>query len=148
MMNSIQLDEILKRNQSTSSIFIGVFARDELPSISNYPCCFILNTAKRSDPGQHWIAFYFDSNKNCNFFDSYGNHPSFFKLMDFIKKYSTNLIYNKKVVQSWTSMNCGYYCILFLILKSSGHSMKKISDLFYDCSYENIDLIEKFKNKF
>lgn len=147
-MNSIQLQKILSDNESTKSTFIGIFARDELPMITKYPTCFILNTAKRSHNGEHWLAFYFDSKKNCNFFDSYGNHPSFFNLTNYIIKYSNNLFYNKKCIQSWVSENCGFYCILFLILRATGYEIDKISDLFYDDPSKNDQMIEKFKKKF
>ena len=60
-MNSIQIDKILNSNNQTKNIFIGVFARDELPRPKSYPCCFIINTAKRSHPGKHWLAVYIDS---------------------------------------------------------------------------------------
>ena len=147
-MNSIQLNKILTTNQSTKSNFKGVFARDELPKIESYPASFILNTEKRSHPGQHWIAFYFDEKKNCNFFDSYGNNPDFFKLKSYITKYSDLLFYNKKVIQGWKSENCGFYCILFLILRSSGYSLEKICDLFHESPNKNDEMIDKFKNKF
>ena len=127
---------------------MGVFARDELPIINNFPCCFILNTAKRTHPGKHWLAFYYDLNKVCNFFDSYGNDPEFFSLEEFITSTSSKVLSNNKPIQSWKSENCGYYCILFLILKTSGHSMRQFSNLFYDLTEKNDEMIEKFKFKF
>ena len=147
-MNSIQLDQILKGNKTTKSSFKGVFARDELPIISSYPSCFVINTAKRNHPGQHWIAIYIERNKTCTFFDSFGNHPSYFKLMRYITNNSNRLIFNRKVIQGLFSQNCGYYCVLFLILKSSGYSMEKISDIFYNIPEKNDQLINKYKTKF
>ena len=147
-MNSVQIEKILKSNHQTHKIHLGVFARDELPKIDKYPCCFVLNTAKRSHPGKHWLAFYYDSNKVCNFFDSYGNEPSFFDLDSYIASTSIKVVINKKPIQSWISQNCGFYCVLFLILRSSGHSMVKISNLFYDKTEKNDEMIEKFKLKF
>lgn len=147
-MNSIQIEKILKSNRQTKNIFLGVFARAELPKINIYPCCFVINTAKRSHPGKHWLAFYYTSNKVCNFFDSYGNNPAFFNLDGFINSTSIKFVSNKKVIQSWKSQNCGYYCILFLILRSSGHSMERFCNLFCDLSENNDKMIEKFKLKF
>ena len=147
-MNSIQLDKILKSNIQTSKIFMGVFARDELPRIEKFPCCFILNTAKRTHPGKHWIALYFDSNKVCNFFDSYGNKPKFFDLDEYIALISNKVVSNNKTIQSWKSHNCGFYCVLFLILRSSGHSMEKFCNLFYDQPDKNDEMIEKYKLNF
>jgi hypothetical protein len=127
---------------------MGVYARDELPKLDSFPCCFVLNTAKRSHPGKHWLAFYYDSKSVCNFFDSFGNDPEFFNLKSYISKNSDAVIWNKKPIQSFQSENCGYYCILFLILRSSGYSMEKFCDLFYDLTFKNDEMIEKFKIKF
>ena len=147
-MNGNQLDKILTTHPETKSNFLGVFARDELPFINKYPSCFIMNTAKRKHAGQHWIAIYFDSNKIANFFDSYGNNPKFFKLDKYLKKYSNGVIFNKKQLQSWSSQNCGYYCLLFLILRSTGYSIIKFVGFFHESSNKNDEMIEKFKNKF
>ena len=140
-MNSIQIDKILKSNHQTCNIFIGVFARDELPKIKSFPCCFILNTAKRTHQGKHWLAFYFDSKKVCNFFDSFGNNPEFFNLQNYLDLATSKVISNNKPIQSWKSQNCGYYCILFLILRSSGHSMKQFCNLFFDLTDKNDEMI-------
>lgn len=147
-MNGIQLQKILETNPQTNQTFLGVFARDELPQINRYPSCFIINTQKRNHPGEHWLAFYIDSNKICDFFDSFGNSPKFFKLEQYIKKYSNGVVYNQKQIQSWKSQNCGFYCLLFLILRSSGYNMENFVGFFYDLSEKNDEIIEKFKNNF
>lgn len=147
-MNSVQLEIILKKHPKTSTKFIGVYARDELPVLRKFPCCFILNTAKRTHEGKHWLAFYFDTKKRCYFFDSYGNKPDFFNLENYIKKLTNKVIYNKKIIQSWSSQNCGFYCVIFLILKSSNYSMKTITNQFSDICEENDEKINKLKNFF
>lgn len=147
-MNSVQINNILRKHPKTRDKFLGVFARDELVNIKQYPCCFVMNTAKRSHPGMHWVAFFFDSNKVCHFFDSYGNSPTLFRLNNFIKNNSTRLIFNKKQIQSWTSDNCGYFCVLFLIFKCLGYSIGRFCKLFYDSSDKNDKIIEKLKIKF
>ena len=78
------LEEILKIDKDTKKIFLGVFARDELPKRVKYPSCFILNTQPRSQEGEHWLAIYFDHKRNCYFFDSYGNSPKYFGLDKYI----------------------------------------------------------------
>ena len=147
-MNSVQIEKILKSNLQTRNIFLGVFARDELPKLDRFPCCFVINTAKRSHPGKHWLSFYYDKNKVCNFFDSYGNEPSFFNLDKYIYKTSKKLVSNNKAIQSWKSENCGYYCILFIILRSSGHSMKQFCNLFDENRDKNDQMIERYKFRF
>jgi len=147
-MNSIQIQKILESNPQTNKSFIRVYARNELPISTSYPCCFILNTADRSHEGMHWLAFYYDAQKTCNFFDSYGNSPNYFGLDDYIDKYSNGLIYNKKKIQSVNSDYCGYYCVLFLILRCNGYTMEKFCNFFYNDSIKNDRMIKNLKTSF
>lgn len=80
------INSILKYDNVTSKIFKGVYARDELPLDLDFPSCFILNTHPRSKPGEHWLALYYDPKGNCYFFDSYGMHPTFYRLKTYISK--------------------------------------------------------------
>ena len=110
-MNTIQLNEILSRDSFTKNIFLGTFAFDNLPTILNYPTCLIINNQSSTQPGCHWIAAYFNKNRTCEFFDSYGNSPAFFELSNYLKHNSTSIFYNKTRLQSYSSENCGYFCI-------------------------------------
>ena len=58
----------LNKDIKTKQLFLGVFARDELPLIQKYPSCLIFNSKPRSNEGEHWLAIYFDANKRCYFF--------------------------------------------------------------------------------
>ena len=53
--------------------FKGVFARDNIPFIISYPCSLIINTDPSTRPGEHWLALFFNSKKEAEFFDSFGN---------------------------------------------------------------------------
>ena len=55
--------------------FIGVFPADQLPPHQKEPMSFIVNSDPASQPGQHRMAYYQDAD-TCEFFDSYGFHPS------------------------------------------------------------------------
>ena len=88
-MNTLQLNHILKSSRITKKDFYGVLARDQLPEYIPYPKHFIINTEESSEPGEHWLALYYDKNGICNFFDSYGNSPKFFGLEDYILKIFT-----------------------------------------------------------
>ena len=92
-MNSIEIFNYLINDAITKKYFIGVFSRDELPnSITKRPCCFIINTQNRNQPGKHWLAFYYDASKNATFFDSFGLHPSHYQLKDYLDKTSNSWI--------------------------------------------------------
>ena len=117
-MYSSQLTECLLKDKYTKEKFIGVLARDELPEHLKFPCCFILNTKPRNHRGEHWLAFYYDTEGKCDFFDSYGQSPSRYNLTDFINKSSrSRWFWNRKRIQG-RSKFCGYYCLLFLLFRS------------------------------
>ena len=52
--------EVLKKDKIRSKTFLGVFARNEIPKIINYPACFIMNTENKNKPGQHWLAIHYN----------------------------------------------------------------------------------------
>ena len=114
--------------------FKGVFARDKLPQKLNFPSCFIINTQNSDQSGEHWLAFYYDEKGNAEFFDSYGNHPSYFDLESYLNNTSKNWTWNKKQLQSFNSPLCGYYCSLYLLYKN----------LNFDLQY----FLKKFSNNF
>ena len=114
-LNTLQLYNILKRDLCTKKKFLGVFPFDKKPK-PKFPSCFILNTAKSKEDGEHWIAFDYDKNGHCDFFDSYGLHPRFYRLKSFLDKTSKSWSFNTKQFQNFDSKTCGYFCFIFLIL--------------------------------
>ena len=72
-MNTFQLAQVLTKDPFTEGSFSVC---DELPSIeiNEYPKSFVVNTDPMELPGTHWIAIYFNEQKNGEFFDSYGKH--------------------------------------------------------------------------
>jgi hypothetical protein len=119
-LNSIQLYKILKHDKCTRGIFLGVFARDQLPFKPKYPSCFIINTDDSSKQGKHWLAFYYDSNGDAMFFDSFGMHPVFYKLTSYLNRTSRNWSFNSIQYQSFNTKTCGYFAFIFLLLKCRG----------------------------
>ena len=142
------LKEALSKDSFLKNIYNGVFARNELPTLIDYPAAIILNTKPRSHAGEHWLAIFFDKNKNGYFFDSYGQPPIKFGLEKYMDKMSINWYYNKKRIQGLSSF-CGYYCLLFLFL-----IVRKKLNIFYKNFTNNIFLndrkidflIKKYKN--
>lgn len=120
-LSTIDLLDILK---SRIHHFKGVYARDNLPKLINFPACFIINTHNANQGGEHWLAFYYDEKGNAEFFDSYGNHPSFFELESYLNNTSKNWTWNKKQLQSFNSPLCGYYCSLYLLYKNLNYSLE------------------------
>jgi len=111
------LEEVLKKDLKTNKIFLGVFARNEIPLDPLYPSCFVFNTAERNMSGEHWLAVFYDKNGFCDFFDSYGMPPENFNMESFLNTTSNSWKYNKQRIQG-ESLYCGHYCILFLLFRA------------------------------
>lgn len=126
-LNTLQLERILKKDKYTKNIFLGVFSRDYIPKNVKYPCCFIINTDPSTKPGEHWLAFYYDKKGFCYFFDSYGLHPKFYNLHTYLTKTSRGWTYNTKRLQSLNSKACGFYCFIYLLLKSRNIEITKFN---------------------
>ena len=58
-----------------ASVMQGVYPSDKLPVINTYPSELIADTDPHDQPGTHWIAMYFVSPWESEFFDSYGLPP-------------------------------------------------------------------------
>ena len=111
-MYEFTIEKILEYDKITSKMFLGAFARDELPNKIEYPACFIANTHTRQEPGQHWLAFYNDKKGICYFFDSYGRSPIYYKFREYIEKTSKKCLFNKQRIQGQSHF-CGLYSIFF-----------------------------------
>lgn len=116
-LDNLQLEKILRSDKCTRDRFIGVFSIDTIPSKVKYPSCFIFNTDKSNNPGEHWIAVDFDNNGLCSFFDPLGFSPEFYQIQTKIQSLSKQVQFNKTRVQPFYSRKCGYYCFLFLLFK-------------------------------
>ena len=115
------LEQVLKKDTVTSKMYGGVLARDELPDQVVYPSCYIINTKPRNHHGEHWLAIFYDQNGDAEFFDSYGHHPNYFNFKSFLDRTSRSWSYNKKRIQGLSSY-CGYYCLLYLLLRARNNS--------------------------
>ena len=91
-MNTLQIKRALERNAFTKKIFGGVFAADEVPQIiDTFPYGFVANTDPSTEPGTHWVAFYFPSRDKGEFFDSYGHPLNITDLNPTTSKHGTNI---------------------------------------------------------
>ena len=124
--------QIVRKSLSSTRIIIfdpTLICFQEFQS-PDYPSSFIVNTDPSGEPGTHWLSFYYDINGNCTFFDSFGQHPKSYGLLNFICKTSKKWIYNDKRLQSFYSATCGYYAIFFILLKSREFNLDQICNLF------------------
>ena len=112
-----------------------------LPRIICYPSAIVVNTQSENQEGEHWLAMYFDKNRFCEFFDSFGLGPDYYNLELYVKTFASDLHFNNSQLQSYDSDTCGYYCIHFILLKSRGFSLLEIVSMFDKEDLKNNDNI-------
>ena len=110
--------------------WLKIFARDELPDLTSEirPWCLIMNTDPKDQPGTHWLALYAPSARSIELFDSFGFFPSMYSL-DFVDR-----LHSSYSFQSPSTSVCGYYCIVYIYLRSHNYSLYEIVDLLTDIS--------------
>jgi hypothetical protein len=86
--------------------------------------CFILNTHPNNAPGEHWLAFFFNSNtRKLEYFDSFGLPISVYEHVHAAMS-SCDLfpicvrVNTLGMIQSTTSTVCGHFCIAELYWRS------------------------------
>lgn len=130
-MNTHQLQCVIQCDVIMRRVVEGVFPRDRIPTnLKQFPSGLIVNTDPKDRPGRHWLAFYFESEDNVEFLDSYGHAPEYFGFRA--------TLYNTKRLQSSTSDVCGQYCLYYLLHRCRGVSMRTIVKQF-DGNYEDND---------
>lgn len=130
-MNTFEIVNIIEQDLILNKVFAGVFSRDKLPEkIETKPAALIVNTDLSHEPGQHWVAMYFDSNKGVDYFDSYGLMPIRDEFNIVMRDNANNINSNSKWLQGINTSVCGMYCIFFLHHRSRGINMKSIIKLF------------------
>ena len=131
-MDTTQIDYVLKQHPSIRTYYGGTYPSDALPrDIGLDKQCFVVNVDPSSQPGSHWVAFYFEGGKG-EFFDSYGNEPSFYskRFTTFLQRNSVSWIYNRKRVQGTLSTVCGQYCIFYNLKRCQDYKLTRIVSAF------------------
>ena len=140
-MNTLQLAQVLTKDQFTKGSFAGVYACDQLSSIeiSKYPESFVVNTDPMELPRTQWIAIYFNEQLKREFFDSYGKDPIHYNkhFFDFMKRNAVEWEHNKIQLQSAFSTVFGPYCICFLYHCCRKRSMSSIVNSFVNDKLRN-----------
>jgi hypothetical protein len=135
-MNNVYIERLLKNQYN----FQGVFSSDTLPTT---PRLLVCNTDPAHKPGEHWIAIYVDKNGFGEYFDSFGRPPS--KHFEHYMNYNcSRWIFNKKQLQSIISAFCGYYCCMYVILRSRGNDMTQIVGMLTNDTGYNDWLVHRF----
>jgi hypothetical protein len=75
MMNTLEIDTLLKKHSHSRPVFKGVYARNILPRLLNVPSALVVNTDPDHRMGQHWVAIYIDANSRGEYYDPTGTPP-------------------------------------------------------------------------
>lgn len=126
-MNTLQIDKILRRNQTTSPFYLGCFSSNELVKNSkHFPQSMVVNFDPSWQEGSHWVAIFAESPISVDYYDSLGIWPP---LNENISKFLANfklIHFNPYAFQSERSKNCGKHAIFFIFYRSTGKSFDQI----------------------
>ena len=132
MMNTLEIDTILRRHPRTTSVFRGVYARNRLPRILNVPTALVGNTDPDNLEGKHWIVIYIDANSKGEYYDPTGSPPFQDAYVNFMNKHCRSWTYNTIGVQEEGTDVCGHHCIFYLLHRIAGHSMTDVTKILAD----------------
>lgn len=150
-MDGLTLDTLMRKDKHVAPLFEGVYASDTLPHrLHKSPALLICNTDPISKPGSHWVAFYIDKNGEGEFWDSYGMPPRVTNHRKFLDRLCKTWIYNHNTLQAIDSQVCGEYCVLFLVHRAHGYTLRSfVKTLFTKDPEKNDQVVQNlFKNMF
>lgn len=136
-MDNLTLDKLLSSHPPTSSVYLGAFPSDKLPSSTPRVFAAIVNTSpsRVSDTG-HWIALY-GRGSRLVYFDSFGSPPPRRgPIAAFCKRFRT-VLYNRVSHQNSSENTCGGYCIYVLHRLCSGASFRVVINKFLNIAHDD-----------
>ena len=146
-MNSKKIFELTQKCEYLRPIFIGVFARDDLPKRKlsrNKSHALIVNLDTKSQPGSHWIGIY--APRKCTYieyWDSTGRPPRHESILNFLNYQRDFFYFNNMSLQSIYTTTCGQYCLFFLCCRILGLTQREILNFF---ETDNPEFNDKFVN--
>ena len=126
MTSSIEIESYLKDQKG----FLGCFASNDLPSFPKHlPASLIINTHKKNQPGEHWLALVLTKHK-CFYFDSFGVPIMDEIIVSYLRQKYQKVTVNNECIQHFTSASCGLFCIAFIKNVKSKLSFEKFISKF------------------
>ena len=137
MHTTQELWQVLLHDPILPSVMRGVFPSDKLPVVNNYPSALITNTDSHDQPGTHWIAMYFVTPDESEFFDSYRFPPETYDMDGYIV--GENYCYNDKPLQGLNNDVCGDNCLFYLLRRARNVDLNTIQATFkrYDSQWND-----------
>ena len=143
IMDTYQIYSILK--QELGNDFIGVFARDKIPTDLPPKFGMVVNTHPAHKPGEHWVAIYVENNIG-EYFDSYGLPPPL-DLEQVLDQVCHNFTFNPHQLQDYLSFVCGEYCIYYLYHRQCGERLHEICNKLKSYGEANDSIVAEFVNQ-
>ena len=126
MTSSTEIEKYLKDQKG----FLGCFASDNLPTFpKSLPASLIINTHKKSQPGEHWLALVLTKSK-CLYFDSFGVGITEETIVSYLQQKYEKVTVNNECIQHLYSESCGLFCIAFIKNVKSKLSFEKFISKF------------------
>lgn len=148
-MDGNTLEIVLRKDPHASPLFEGVFASDTLPrKIHKKPALLIVNTDPIAKPGAHWQALYIGCDGRGEHFCSYGLGPYVPSIRKFMDRHCK--IWNKNTtdLQGIDSDVCGQYCVMYLLYKAHGYTLKDFLSRFSDNCTANDDFVNRMFHRY
>lgn len=142
MHTTQELWQVSLHDPILASIRRGVFPSDKVPVVNKYPSALIANTDPHNQPRTHWIAMYFVTPDESEFFDSYGFPPETYGMDEYVLRTST--YFNDKPLQGLTSDVCGDYCLFYLLHRAQNVDLNTIQAKFkrYDSQWNDAQVAQ------
>lgn len=86
--------------------------RNNLPNKCRKNECGVINLDNKNGDGTHWVCYH-KKNKECYYFDSFGNLPPPQEFVHYIGS-NCKIHYNYHPFQNFNTVNCGHLCLKFL----------------------------------
>ena len=149
-LNSTLIEKYL--NNCAVGNFLGCYAQNQLRTITikSLPVYIVVNFDHSYSEGTHWIALRIGKRK-LEIWDPLGfqtrRWPNFpFLLLEFLHKFSKHRkIFLCNEIQPVNSTLCGFYCIFFIIFRSS-NTFSACTNYFSDLTL-NDQILTNFFNK-
>ena len=110
MTSSIDIENYLKDQRG----FLGCFACNDLPPFpKKFPVSMIINTHRKNQPGEHWLALVLTKSK-CLYFDSFGVGITEETIVSYLQQKYEKVTVNNECIQHLYSESCGLFCIAFI----------------------------------
>ena len=127
-MNSRDIVALINADPSARRVFVGVFSRDDLPErvCARRRSAFVINTDKKTGPGEHWVSVFFNGKGSGEYFDSFGAPPLHKNITTFLSKNCRTYKHNSRMIQGMLSQSCGLFVVYFIMRKSRGFSLQRL----------------------